>query len=277
MAGATGLVHYTSPIVGQLLGGQWGEDINVQERGGIGGAGVNVPGAQFSAVRLQYLPVETTNYLLGSILRASYPNGSMTSVTLEAGDDELGLSSTAWEIHEAELLMEAEAALQANILLHLLSGKHTRTSGGGDHSSCAATTFEWYRGHAKVGSANAGLARVAFMVRNNLVPFWSLNEVAAASERFPEYGNKGNEIVRISARYLVDHSENLTLDEMQTIGDLVGTCINNADTPATITLTATAPQMHSWSTSPAGHDQLKAIEAELGLNPNSGAFTIAAA
>lgn len=277
MAGATGIVHYTNPIVGQLLGGQWGEDINMQERGGIGGAGVNVPGAQFAAARVQYLPVETTNYLLDKVLRASYPNGAMTSITLEVGDDELGIKSTAWNVHEAELTMEAEAALQANLLLHLLSGKHTREAGAGSHAACAGTTFEWYRGHAKVGTANAGLRRVSFTVRNNLVPFWSLNDVAAASARFPEYGNKGNEIVRIAAVYLVDPDENLSLDEMQAIGTLVGTCINDAAVAQTITLTATTPQIHSWSTAPAAHDALKTYDVALGLNPNSGAFTIAAA
>lgn len=276
MAGATGMVHYTTPVIGQILGGQWGEDINVQERGGIGGAGVNVPGSQLTAVRMQYLPVDSA-CLIGSLLRATYPNGAMTSITLEVGDDELGIKSTAWNCQEAELTMEAEAAFQMNVLLHLLSGKHTRETGAGSNSACAKTTYEWFRGSALIGTANAGLRRVSATVRNNLVPFYSLNDVAAASARFPEYGVKGNEIVRLALVYLVDPDENLSLDEMQSIGTLVGTCINNAVAASTITITATTPQIHSWSTGPVAHDQLKAYEVAAGLDPNSGSFTLAIA
>lgn len=276
MAGATGMVHYTTPIIGQILGGQWGEDINMQERGGIGGAGVNVPGAQFTAVRMQYLPVDSA-CLVESILRASYPNGALTDITLEVGDDELGIKSTVWNCHEGELTMEAEAALQMNLLLHLLAGKHTRETGGGSNSACAKTTYEWFRGHAKIASANAGLRRVSAAVRNNTVPFWSLNDVAAASARFPEYGVKGNEIVRLALAFLVDPDKILTNDEMQTLGTLVGTCINNAVSPSTITITATTPQIYSWSTGPVGHDTLKTYEVAAGLDPNSGAFTLAEA
>jgi len=279
MAGATGIVHYaltSSAPVGQLLGGQWAEDIGVQERGGIGGVGVNVPGQQLSAARVQYLPVDA-NCLVGSVLRASYPNGAMTAINLEVGDDELGLSGSTWQCNEAVATMEANAALQLDLLVHLPAGKATRTAGAGVHSTCPKTTAEWFRGSAKVGAANAGLRRVQFTIRNNLVPFYSLNEVAAASQRFPEYANKGNEQVSIAAVYLVNHGENLTLDEMQTIGTLIATALTNASPAVTITFTATTPQMHSWSTGPTAHDQLKAIEATLGLDPNNGGMAIAIA
>ncbi len=271
-SGATGLVHYaltgTTPI-GILLGGRWGEDISVQERGGIGGAGTNVPGAQFSAIQVQYLPVDSS-CLIDKILRASYPNGAMTAINLVAGDDEVGISSAAWQAHQASIKMEANAALEMNLTAYLLSGKPTRTAGGGDHSTCAKTTFEWYRGSAKVGGVNAGLRSVEFQISNSLVPFWSLNYVNTGSERFPEYGVKGNESTRIAAVYLVDHAENLTNDEMQTIGTLIATVVNNAGSPKTITVTATTPQMHSWETGPTAHDQLKAINASLGMDINTG-------
>jgi hypothetical protein len=275
MPGATGIVHYMlgggsydTPI-GLEPGGRWGEDINVQARGGIGGVGVNVPGAQISAVEASYIPVDA-NCLIDKILRASYPNGALTAIPLEVGDDERGMQSASWNANRAEIITEAEAALMLNLALLLTSGDHTRTAGGGDHSTCPKTTFEWYRGKTQIGGANAGVRRAAWTVENNIVPFYSLNNVVAGKQRFPEYGAKGNQMVSLAIVALQETAVDLTSDEMQAVGNVIATCINDAGSPVTITITSTAPDAFAWDTGASAHDALKEINYSLGHDPNTG-------
>lgn len=277
--GATGIVHYIlgggsyDTPVGLDPGGRWGEDINVQKRGGVGGVGVNVPGAQVSAIDATFIPVDA-NCLLDKVIRASYPNGALTSVSLEAGDDELGLRSSAWKVQRAVVTVEAEAALQMALMFVLASGKHSRTSGGGNHSSCPLTTFEWYRGHCKIAGSNAGIQRAEWTLENNVVPQFSLNEVASGSERFPEYGPIGNEIVSLALTALTDRSVNLTNDELQTVASVVATCVSNAGSPVTATITSTTPSVTAWDTSPSAHDALKQISYSMIHDDNSGNFAL---
>lgn len=279
MPGATGLVHYAlggagfNTPIGLDIGGRWGEDINAQLRGGVGGVGVYVGGASVSAVEASYLPVDA-NCLVDKITRASYPNGALSAIPLEVGDDERGIQSAAWNVNRAEVTVETEAALAMNLALLLTSGKKTRTAGGGDHSAAPKTTFEWYRGSCKIAGANAGVRRAAWTLENSVVPFHSLNTVVAGSQRFPEYGSKGNEMVALALVALQETAIDLTADEIVTVASVIGTCINNAGSPVTITITSTTPTVTSWDTSPSAHDALKEISYSMVHDPNSSNFTL---
>lgn len=280
MPGATGIVHFAmggagyDEHIGLIISGRWGEDVNVQERGGTGGVGTMVGGAQATVIDgLTYLPVDA-NCALDELVRASYPNGDLTAIPLEVGDDERSIKSALWEVNRAVVTMEQSAALQAALTLLLTSGKHTRDTGAVDYSSCPKTTFEWFRGHAKIAAANAYLRRVEWTLENRIVPFWSLNEVASGSERFPEYGVKGNEMCGLAVTAHVETDTDVTADELITVASVIGTCVNNADSPVTITITSTLPNVYSWDTGPAAHDALKEINYQMGHDANSGNFGV---
>jgi hypothetical protein len=272
-----GAAGYDTPI-GQLLSGRWGEDVNVQERGGTGGTGTMVGGQQATVIDgLTYLPIDKDSCAIDKILRASYPNGALTDIPLDVGDDERGIRSAVWEAQRTVMTIEAGAAFQMALTALLTTGKHTRTGGGLDHSSCPKTTFEWHRGHVKIASSNAGLRRCAWTVDNRIVPFWSLNEVASGSERFPEYGVKGNEMATLDIVALVETAADLTADELITVATVIGTAVNAADTPETITITSTTPEVYAWDTGPTAHDALKEINYRMGHDANSGNLAISTA
>ena len=269
---ALGGASYDTPI-GLVDGGSWGEDTQAAVEESIGGIGEIVAGPALPTASLSYRPVSTDSLLL-SIIRASYPAGIPAYIPLHVGDGERGIKSLYWLCNTAELACEAEGSLTVDMEL-LLMGKPTFTSGGGDHSGVAVTTLRWYRGSVKVGTSNMEARAARFKVDNGLIAGYTLDAGTSASLRYPDSYDIGAEKPDITCEYYAYPSHDLSGDEITT-ADIVMIC-NTVSDGFTVTVTATGAKVIDWSTGPVLSDGRLLYSVNYRMDWNSGAFTIAAA
>lgn len=260
-----------TPVCG-VMGGSWGQKANLQKRKTIRGSGIWTPGMKVPTVNLNLWPVNENSFL-GSILRASYPNGALTENYLEVGDDERGMSGSAWVVNTAELSAQAEGLLAVNYEF-LLCGKPSATDGG-ETPTPVTTYFEWYTGAVTVGGTKYRCRSFSAKVNNNVIPCPTLDDKAADEGTYPDGYALGDEEIEISAEFESDLAINLfDTDARKEAGTIIVTLQNTAYPADTLTITAATPPLESWESSFVDGNTVRTYTCQFVLDDNSGDFTI---
>lgn len=229
----------TTPLHLLKAGVQWGKGAPSQSREALSGA-VKVAGPKLPKISLGLFPVDA-NCLIDKILRAT-ETAQPADVPLVVGNSSNSCSSAAWKINVAELVLEANGALE--ITYELVQAAAPTYGAGSTPGTKVKTTFEAWRGSVTTGGADKKARRIRVRFHNNYQPAHDLG--AKASHKLnPTSIAPGPEVVEAEIEYMDDPSHDCDTDEMPT-STIVLAAVSNASPAKTITVTLTDMKVPEW-------------------------------